>query len=58
MTPAEARQIVGRANACEPFLSHMITALSLHSWLNTPSETERLEAAKIVRADQRKRNRK
>lgn len=50
MNLAEAQQIVGRANSCEPYLSNMIKALSMMSWLNTPAEIERLEAAKIVKA--------
>lgn len=58
MTLDEARQIVGRANACEPFLSNMIRALSMLPRLNSDEENRRLEAAKIVRTANRKANRK
>lgn len=50
----EAQKIVGRANACEPFLSNMIKALSMSPWLNNAEENERLAAAKIVKAAKRK----
>lgn len=50
MTLTEAKAIVGRTNSTPPYLNAMIKALSIHSWNNTPEETERLEAAKIVRA--------
>jgi len=29
-------------------LKNMIKALSLHAWLNTPKENERLQAAKLI----------
>jgi hypothetical protein len=54
MTLAEAERIVGPMNRGEPFLSNMIKALSLHPWLNTPEEADRLEAAKVIRAHQRR----
>jgi hypothetical protein len=54
MSLETARDIVGRANSCEPYLSNMIRALSIHSWLNTQEEAQRLSAAKIVKAAKRK----
>ena len=46
MTLAEATKIVGpRPNL---HMRMMERALSLHPWLNTPTETERLTAARIV----------
>jgi hypothetical protein len=36
----------------------MIKALSSHPWLNSPDESDLLDAAKIVRADQRRAARK
>ena len=44
MTLAEAKRIAPPG----PFLKNMERALSLHPWLNTPAETERLTAARIV----------
>ena len=46
MTTAEAWKIVG--NSPKGALRNMIKALSMHSWLNTPAENERLAAAKIA----------
>jgi hypothetical protein len=54
MNLEQAQKIVGRASAAEPFLSNMIKALSMCPWLNTAEESERLEAAKIVKAAKRK----
>lgn len=45
----EAQLIIGRTNSAEPFLSNMIKALKIHSWLNTEEENERLEAAILVK---------
>lgn len=46
MTATEAKKIVGN----QPLwaIRNMVKALSLHRWLNTPTEEKRLEAAKIV----------
>ena len=55
MNLESARQIVGRANACEPYLSNMIRALRLLPALNTDEDNERLQAALIVRREKRKR---
>lgn len=44
---AAARQ---RVNPSDPYLGNMATALSLHHWLNTPEDWQRLEAALIVLA--------
>lgn len=55
MDVERARQIVGRANACEPHLSNMIRALQLWPTCNTTEENERLQAALIVRREKRKR---
>ena len=42
----EARKIVG--NQPTWAIKNMHKALSLHSWLNTPTEDKRLEACKII----------
>ena len=42
----EARKIVG--NQPTWVIKNMHKALSLHSWLNTPTEDKRLEACKII----------
>ena len=47
---AIARRVIGNANACNPYLSNMIKALSLMTWDNTVDDWKRLEAAIIVRA--------
>jgi len=46
MTVEQAKRIVGN----QPLwaLRNMIKALKMHSWLNTPEDNERLEAAQIV----------
>ena len=54
MNIEQAQAVVGRCNSQEPYLSNMIKALSMHSWLNSPEQVERLEAAKIVKAAKRK----
>jgi hypothetical protein len=54
MTLTEAQAIVGRTNSCEPYLSNMIRALSMMARNNTPEETQRLAAAKLVKAAKRK----
>ena len=41
-----AHAIVG--NQQRYALRNMVKALSFHTWLNTPQDTERLNAAKIV----------
>ena len=46
MTYEQAKQIVG--NQPRQALKNMVKALSLHTWLNTPKDDERLKAAKIV----------
>ena len=46
MTYSEATKIIG--NQPRWALKNMIKALSLHSWLNTDEDNERLAAAKIV----------
>ena len=46
MTIEEAKKIVGNRPKWE--LKNMVKALSMHSWLNTPEETKRLEAGKLL----------
>jgi len=46
MTLDEANKIIG--NQPDWVLPNMIKALSIHSLLNTPEESKRLEAAKVV----------
>ena len=46
MTIEQARKIVG--NQPDWAIKNMIKALSIHSWLNTSEDQERLLAAKIV----------
>jgi len=46
MTLEQAKKIVG--NQPRWALKNMVKALNMHSWLNTPEENERLQAAKIV----------
>ena len=46
MTYSEATKIIG--NQPRWALKNMIKALSLHPWLNTDEDDERLAAAKIV----------
>jgi hypothetical protein len=54
MTLAEAESIVGRSNACEPWLSNMIKALRSMPWLNSDDENKRLAAAELIKASRRK----
>jgi hypothetical protein len=56
---AEARKVPG-ADPGEPFLSMMIKALSspVASFLNSPEDIRRLEAAKVIRAADRKAGRR
>lgn len=46
MTIEEAKKIVG--NQPKWALKNMVKALSIHSWWNTPEETKRLEAGKLL----------
>ena len=46
MNYQQAKKIIG--NQPTWALKNMIKALSLHAWLNTPEENERLQASKIV----------
>ena len=52
MTIDQAKKIIGR----QPLwaLRNMKRALSLHPWLNTAAENQRLEAAKVILSSQRK----
>lgn len=52
MTLDEAKKIVG--NQPTWVLPNLIKALSIHAWQNTPEETLRLEASKIVLKAKRK----
>jgi hypothetical protein len=49
MNCERAFKAVGYGAHGVPF-NHMIKALSMHPWLNTPEETERLEAAKWIKS--------
>lgn len=51
MTKEQAKKIIGKQPAWA--IRNMIKALSLHRWLNTEQEVERLQAAKIVLSSQR-----
>ena len=55
MTIEQAKKILGR----QPLwaLRNMKRALSLHPWLNTAAENQRLEAAKVILSSQRKTKR-
>jgi hypothetical protein len=46
MTYSEAQKICG--NQSKYWLRNMVLALSMHPWLNTKAENERLMAAKII----------
>ena len=46
MTYKEAQKIIGNRAKWE--VKAIVKALSLHSWLNTPEETKRLQAGKII----------
>jgi hypothetical protein len=52
MTPEEARKL---ASPVEPFLSNMILALNLMTWLNTKDDWLRLQAGMVLKAANRKR---
>ena len=47
MNIEEARKIVGKGSP-RWALKNMVKALSMHAWNNTPAETLRLEAAKMI----------
>lgn len=51
MTFDQAVQIIGRRPAWE--LKNIVKALTFHSWLNSPEDTLRLQAAKVVLRGQR-----
>ena len=46
MTIEEAKKIVG--NQPKWAVKNMVKALSMHQWLNTPKESIRLEAGKLI----------
>ena len=46
MTLEEARKIVG--NQPKWAVKNMVKALSMHQWLNTPKESIRWEAGKLI----------
>ena len=46
MTLEEARKIVG--NQPKWAVKNMVKALSMHQWLNSPKESIRLEAGKLI----------
>ena len=46
MTYNEAQKIIGNRARWE--VKAMVKALSFHPWLNTPEETKRLQAGKII----------
>ena len=46
MTTQEAWKIIG--NQPSWAIRNMVTALSMHQWLNTPEDKRRLEAGKIA----------
>lgn len=52
MTLDEAKKITGR----QPIwaLKNMVKALSLHSWLNTETDKQRLKAARMILRNTRK----
>ncbi len=51
MTYQEAKNITG--NQPRWALRNMIKALSMHPWLNTAEDVERLKAAKIIWKDKK-----
>jgi hypothetical protein len=51
MTLQEAIKIV---NPGDPFIKNMIKALQMCTWLNTPEDEQRLEAAKLVVKNRKK----
>ena len=53
MTLAEAEKIVGRQPTWA--LTNMVKALSMHPWLNTEAEDERLYAARMVLRNRRQK---
>lgn len=46
MTFEQAKKIIG--NQPKWAIKNMVKALSMHPWLNTPEENQRMQAAKIV----------
>lgn len=46
MTLEQARAIIGNRAAWE--VQAIARALSLHQWLNTPEESQRLKAARVI----------
>jgi hypothetical protein len=52
MTLEEAKKIIGRQPTWA--LRNMVKALSLHPWLNTETDKQRLKAARIVLRNTRK----
>lgn len=52
MTLDEAKKITGRQPTWA--LRNMVKALSLHPWLNTETDKQRLKAARMVLRDNRK----
>jgi len=46
MNLSEAKKITG--NQPTWALKNMVKALSMHSWINTPEENERLAAAQLI----------
>ena len=55
MTIEQAKKILGRQPRWA--IKNMNRALSLHPWLNTAAENQRLEAAKVILSSQRKTKR-
>jgi hypothetical protein len=53
MTIEEARKIVGKGSP-RWTLRHMVKALEMHSWNNTPAEDLRLKAAKLILKEEKK----
>ena len=55
MTIEQAKKILGRQPRWA--IKNMNRALSLHPWLNTAAENQRLAAAKVILSSQRKTTR-
>ena len=59
LPPLTYTEAVKLANPGDPFLPNMVLALSIHPWINTQAEWQRLEAALVIlahkRADARRR---
>ena len=51
MNLAEAKKITG--NQPTWALKNMVKALSMHSWLNTAEENERLSAAQLILSNEK-----